>query len=75
MSSQRPLAWWQRKVMMPIAPSMVQYMPTSLRRCPIALQPASTALELGGGIYGAIRFGRHRRGVKPPKRKPGQVTE
>jgi hypothetical protein len=32
-------------------------------------------IELGGGIYGAIRFGRHRRGVKPPKRNPGQVKE
>ena len=32
-------------------------------------------MELGGGIYGAIRFGRHRRGVKPLKRRPGQVKE
>ena len=31
-------------------------------------------IELGGGIYGAIRYGRRRRGVKPTKRKPGQVS-
>ena len=41
-SSQRPLACWQRRVRMPVAPGWVQCMPDSLRRCPmIALHPAS----------------------------------
>jgi hypothetical protein len=31
-------------------------------------------IELGACIYGAIRFGRRRRGVKPARRKPGQVS-
>lgn len=32
-------------------------------------------IELGVGIYGAIRYGRRRRGVKPAKRKPGQASK
>jgi hypothetical protein len=31
-------------------------------------------IELGGGAYGAIRYGRCRRGVKPTKRKRSQVS-
>src|SRR5450755_2158134 len=45
-SSQRPLACWQRRVRMPVAPGWDQCMPESFRRCPtIALHPASTTPE------------------------------
>ncbi len=36
---------------------------------------AENLIELGGGFYGVIRVGRWWRGVKPPKHKPGRVTE
>src|SRR6266704_5712535 len=40
------LACWQRSVAMASAPTTVQRMPDSLRRCPMtALHPASTAPE------------------------------
>jgi len=34
-SSQLPLASWQRNVAMPVAPGMVQRMPDSFSRCPM----------------------------------------
>src|ERR1022692_5172675 len=58
-SSQRPLACWQRRVRMPVAPGWDQCMPESFRRCPtIALHPASTfpePVEHAGGAEARVR--------------------